>query len=413
MLVRDFFSHLIFSRRAGALVKRLAWLSVGAIALSITALLVVIFVMNGMNASIHKRMLSLEPHLYVTVNGVNKGSLLEIHPVFQRLKEFPENKSYVYESQDVILRTLDGQFHGAIARGVSRESLKFMIDHIREMDVQKKRESLESLAEEDLPGKGDVILGVDLARALGVFEGDFITIVPPESLLLPPGDAPKFEKVRVSKIISTNLADLDSQFVFYQRGATLNSLIGVSRKVGIEVWTPDGKNLLDLKQEVEKFGDVIAESWMDRNSTLFFALKLEKLVMGVFLALAGLIASSSILSVLALLMSQKKRDIAILKTLGLSNRRTTRIFTQIGLLLASMGIVPGVLMGTSLSYYLQNHPVNVLPDIYYDSQIPALVDPWFVLLVLIVGLVICFLGAWYPARTSVEIDPALALRVKN
>ena len=87
MLVRDFFSHLIFSRRAGALVKRLAWLSVGAIALSITALLVVIFVMNGMNASIHKRMLSLEPHLYVTVNGVNKGSLLEIHPVFQRLKE--------------------------------------------------------------------------------------------------------------------------------------------------------------------------------------------------------------------------------------------------------------------------------------------------------------------------------------
>lgn len=413
MLVRDFFSHLIFSRRAGALVKRLAWLSVGAIALSITALLVVIFVMNGMNASIHKRMLSLEPHLYVTVNGVNKGSLLEIHPVFQRLKEFPENKSYVYESQDVILRTLDGQFHGAIARGVSRESLKFMIDHIREMDVQKKRESLESLAEEDLPGKGDVILGVDLARALGVFEGDFITIVPPESLLLPPGDAPKFEKVRVSKIISTNLADLDSQFVFYQRGATLNSLIGVSRKVGIEVWTPDGKNLLDLKQEVEKFGDVIAESWMDRNSTLFFALKLEKLVMGVFLALAGLIASSSILSVLALLMSQKKRDIAILKTLGLSNRRTTRIFTQIGLLLASMGIVPGVLMGTSLSYYLQNHPVNVLPDIYYDSQIPALVDPWFVLLVLIVGLLICFLGAWYPARTSAEIDPALALRVKN
>jgi lipoprotein-releasing system permease protein len=413
MLVRDFFSHFIFSKRAGALVKRLAWLSVGAIILSVTAFLVVIFVMNGMNASIHKRILSLEPHLYVTVNGINKGSLLELHPVYQRLRENTENKSYVYESQDVIVRTLDGQFHGAIARGVSKESLQFMISEIRKLDVKKGRDNSDLWTVEDLPGKGEVVLGVDLARNLGVFEGDYLTIVPPEGLLLPPGESPKFEKVRVSKIISTNLSDLDSQFVFYQRGQTLNSLAGASRKVGIEVWTPDGKNLDELKKEVEKFSDVLAETWMDRNSVLFFALKLEKIVMGSFLALAGLIASSSILSVLALLMSQKRRDIAILKTLGLSNKKTIVIFTQMGLLLASIGLVPGVILGTAISYYLQKHPINVLPDIYYDSQVPALVDPWLVVGVLIVGFLVCLLGAWYPARTSIEIEPAMALRVKN
>lgn len=415
MLVRDFFSHFIFSKRAGALVKRLAWLSVGAIALSVTAFLVVLFVMNGMNASIHKRMLSLEPHLYVTVQGVNKSSVLELHPVFQRLKEYPENKSYVYETQDVILRTMDGQFHGAIARGVTAESLKFMITQLRRMEESnKKHENIQLWNENEMPGKGEVVVGVDLARSLGVFEGDYLTVVPPEGLLLPPGESPKFEKVRVSKIISTNLADLDAQFVFYQRNATLNTLASAaSRKLGIEVWTPEGKNLGGLKQEVEKFSDVAAETWMDRNSVMFFALKLEKFTIGVFLGLAGLIAATSILTVLALLMSQKKRDIAILKTLGLSNKNTVKIFTQMGLLLSALGIVPGVVIGTALSYYIQFNPVNVLPDIYYDSQIPALVDPALIWWVLGVGLLICFGGAWYPARTASEIEPAQALRLKN
>lgn len=414
MLVIDFFSHFIFSKRAGALVKRLAWLSVGAIALSITAFLVVLFVMNGMNNSIHKRILSLEPHLYVSVNGISKGSVLELHPVFQRLKENSVNKVYVYETQDVILRTMDGQFHGAIARGVSEESLKFMVEQLHQMEDPKRHENVQSWVPEDLPGKSEVVVGVDLARSLGVFEGDYLTIVPPEGLLLPPGESPKFEKVKVSKIISTNLSDLDSQFVFYQRGTTLNTLASAaSRKVGIEVWTPDGKNLNDLKDEVEKFSDVMAETWMDRNSVLFFALKLEKLVIGMFLGLAGLIAATSILSVLALLMSQKKRDIAILKTLGLSDKHTIKIFTQMGMMLAAWGLIPGVILGTAISFYIEKNPVNILPDIYYDSQIPALVDPKLIWGVLGVGFLVCLAGAWYPARTSSEIQPAQALRIKN
>jgi lipoprotein-releasing system permease protein len=132
----------------------------------------------------------------------------------------------------------------------------------------------------------------------------------------------------------------------------------------------------------------------------------------VFLGLAGLIAGSSILSVLALLMSQKKRDVAILKTLGLSNRATVRVFTQMGLMLASLGLVPGVILGTGLSFYIQKHPLNVLPDIYNDSQIPALVDPTLVIGVLVVGFIICLGGAWYPARTATDIEPAKALRLK-
>ncbi len=107
MLVWHLFRHFIFSQRAGALIKRISWLSLIGITISVTAFLVVLFVMNGMNASIKKRILGLEPHLYVQVSGVGSAAIMESLPVFQRIKENPENRAHVYETQDVIIRVID------------------------------------------------------------------------------------------------------------------------------------------------------------------------------------------------------------------------------------------------------------------------------------------------------------------
>ncbi len=417
MLVLHFFRHFIFSPRAGALIRRISWLSLTAITLSMSAFFIVLFVMNGMNNSIQTRLMALEPHLYLTFPTIANLGLIESHPVFQRLKETPENKAYLFESQDIIIRTLDGQFRGATARGISRESLSFMIDQLRKLDqVQAKKNENVSLAwdRDELPQEGEIIMGIDLARALGVFEGDRVTIIPPETLLLPMSEAPAFEKVKIRKIISTNLADLDAQFIFYQRGVGLKKLShGSSVQRGIEVWTPDGNKVEGLQKNLEKFDGVQIENWKQRNSALFYALKLEKICIGLFLGLAGLIAGSSILTVLVLLLSQKKRDIAILRTIGLSGRRTVKIFTQLGALLAGVGIVAGTFVGTGLSFYIEKFPINVLPDIYYDSQIPALVDMKLVLVIFILALGLAFLGCWIPARSALEIEPTEALRAKN
>ena len=417
MLAWHFFTHFIFSPRAGALIRRIAWLSIVSILLSVTSFLLVLFVMNGMNDSIQKRLLALEPHLYVTVPGIKTTSLLEAHPVYQRLRENPENKAYIFETQDLIIRTIDGQFRGAIARGVSAESLKFMTEQIHRLDrahYEKTANQPYTFDAEEVPGEGELIMGVDLARSLGVFEGDTVTVVPPEALLLPLGETPLFEKVRVHKIISTNLSDIDAQYVFYQRGVALKSLqnsAGVQR--GIEVFTPKGQGLEALKEDLMKFEGVQVETWMDRNSALFYALKLEKFSIGMFLGLAAIISASSILTVLTLLMSQKKRDIAILRTIGLSGRGAVKLFTQLGASLAGFGVIGGVILGTGLSLYIEFFPVNVLPDIYYDSQIPARVDFTLVLGVFVVSSIIALLGAWIPARAALEIEPSQALRVKN
>jgi ABC-type transport system, involved in lipoprotein release, permease component len=416
MLVGHLFRHFIFSPRAGALVRRIAWLAIVGICISTIAFLVVLFVMNGMNGSIKGRIMALEPHLYVTVAGARLPSSLESHPVFQRLKDIEDSRVQVFEAQDVIVRSQDGQFRGGIARGVTQESLALMIQKLQEMDSRKiKTPGADGgffWNPDDVPERGEIIMGIDLAQSLGVFEGDFVTVVSPEGLLLPPGETPKFERVRIKKIIATSLADIDAQYIFYQRGKSLGGIsTSTTLRLGIEAFLPEDANLDSMKKDLQKFSDVQVETWMDRNSALLYALWLEKLTIGMVLGFAGFIAGSAILTVLVLLVSQKRRDIAILRTIGLSARRTILIFTQMGFLLAASGLVSGVFIGTAVSYYIQKNPIQFLPsEVYYDSSIPALVDFGLAFGVLIVGLGLAWLGSYVPARATAEESPSQALR---
>ncbi|MGZ3768877.1 MAG: FtsX-like permease family protein [Bdellovibrio sp.] len=416
MLVSHLFRHFIFSKRAGSLIRRISWLSMVGISISVTAFLLVLFVMNGMNASIKKRIMGLEPHLYVQALGVNTAAGLEAHPVFQRLKENPQNKTYVYETQDVIIRSQDGQFRGGIARGVTRESLGHFIEQLQQMDRKNKSDGSPTYFwdPQDVPGEGEIVMGVDLAQSLGVFEGDYVTIVSPAGLLLPPGETPKFERVKVKRIITTSLSDVDSQYIFYQRGKALNSLMSEGlRKLGIESWLADESDLEKVKEDLLKFDGVNVETWKDRNSALLYALKLEKLTIGTFLALAGMIAASSILTVLALLLSQKKRDIAVLRTVGFSAKHTVQTFTQLGFMLAFSGVLTGVILGTGLGLYIESNPIQLAEShIYYDPSIPALVDFSLVAGVLLLSGLISWLGSYIPARTAAEVNLSEALSMK-
>lgn len=394
--------------------RRISWLSMIGISISVTAFLIVLFVMNGMNASIKKRIIGLEPHLYVQVADVKSANLLEAHPVYQRLQEDPGNRAYVYEVQDVIIRTQDGQFRGGIARGVNKESMSHFMEQLQKMNESTKTSSTYFWDPQDLPDAGEVMLGVDLAQSLGVFEGDFVTVVSPSGLLLPMGETPKFDRVRVKKIVTTSLSDVDANYLFFQRGKALNTLLGDQvRTYGIEVWLPNEAQVENAKEDLLKFSDVKVETWMDRNSALLYALKLEKLTIGTFLGLAGMIAASSILTVLALLLSQKKRDIAILRTIGYSAKQTVRTFTQLGFMLSSVGVVIGVILGTGISLYIQAYPIQFsVSQIYYDPTLPALVDFKLVFGVLFFSALIGWVGSYIPARTAAEVEPSDALRMK-
>lgn len=400
-----FLKKLVFSSRSGALVRRITILSFIAIALSLTAFFIVLFVMNGMNKNIKTRILALEPHL-TTINSPAQES---------EVRKYLENSQAVnYQTLDLILRTVDGQFKGGEAVGYSSEGLKIWMDHLMQT---KDRGRGSRYVDIDLPdlnlSENEVAIGIDLARSLSLLEGDELTLIPPDTLLLSSLETPVFQKVVVKRILVTDLYDLDSKLILFNSDNSLKVFSKtLSRKTGIHVWLDSVEKAEKVKQELAA-KSIGSETWQEKNSDLFFALKMEKLMIGTFLGLAGLIASSSILTVLALLMSQKKRDIAIIKTLGLSQKRTLWLFTKIGLWIAGGAIALGSVLGIGISLYIQFNPVNVLPNIYYDSSIPALVDFNFVMVVLAVSGLLAFFGSYLPAKATLKIQPAILLRQKN
>lgn len=430
-MVLFLFKKLILSKRAGNLVRRISRLSMISIGVSTFAFLLIIFIMNGMNESIESRVVSLESHLTLIPKTRASIKEMESDPLYARLKEMPIERQSFFDTQDVIVRTMDGQFKGAIAQGFVRKSFENLNQKIKEQNEKHMRNkfSMDSQMwqEMDIPESNEILIGVDLARSLGVFEGDYLMVLPPEGLLLSDTMAvPVFEKVKIKKIISTNLSDLDSQYIFYMRDLTLASLKNsLSRQVGIEVWLRDPMasgayqdNIKDWISDYKKDGHTgglewTIQTWMDRNSALFYALRLEKFMIGLFLGLAGLIASFSILTVLALLISQKKRDIAMLRTLGLSQKMAVRYFIQIGVTLSVVGVSIGAGLGLILGYTLERYPINILPDIYYDSTIPAKVNLFLFFAVVAISLLIAFLGSYLPTKAIEKISPAEVLRMKN
>ncbi|MBX2986295.1 MAG: ABC transporter permease [Bdellovibrionaceae bacterium] len=421
MLFWHLFRQLVFSSRAGALVRRIAWLSTSAIFLSVFAFLIVLFVMKGMNRSIEQRVIALEPHLVAEVSGATSAVAAERNPLWDVVREKqPQARIAFYESQDVILRSLDGQFQGVVAKGLDPDGLRDFLSEMSRLRREELRKKGRPVPDEPLldpseePGEGEVLVGTDLARSLNLIEGDPVTVIAPESLLLPVDEAPRTERLRVKRVVSTNLADLDAKLFLYARGHALRKLRdSPGRHSGAEIRIPDGMKANAVKKSLGDTPGVIVQTWGERNSDLFFALLMEKIVIGTFLALAGLVAGSSILTVMVLLLMQKRRDIALLRVLGLSNRGSVQLFTRIGLLLGGSGILAGTVLGLIAGSWIETHPLQVLPDIYYDSEIPAQVDGVLVFFTLCVAFLLAFLGAWLPSRSLASLAPNDVLRGKN
>jgi lipoprotein-releasing system permease protein len=418
----DLFRHYLLSRRAGSLIRTVAWISIAGVAIGVMALVVVISVMSGFDSQIRNRLLAVEPHLVATMplssapNGTMSSDQIGVSPDYLKLRAQPHVQTDLFENQDVIIRTVDGNFGGAVARGVESQTLKYILNETRKESLPKDPASSTfiepaPIAKEstDLE-KGEVMIGIDLARSLGIFEGDTVTLIAPEALLLPSGEAPPFERVVVKSLITTNIADIDEKVLYYGRGRSLLTFLNSpSRVSGFEVRLPKPEEFQDIKSALEKNGWKV-ESWIDRNSSLFYALKMEKFAMGVFLGLAGLVASFSIVTVLVLLLTQKRKDIGLLMGLGLSPKRTQNLFIQVGLILSAIGIGTGLTAGVVISLLLDRFPIPLLPEVYYDATIPATVSPMFVFGIFIVATLIAFISAYIPARQTTRESPAEALR---
>ena len=409
-LLGDFFLRFVLLAPEKSVVRRIAWLTVTGLLFSVAALIVVISVMTALNRNQRERTLAVEPHLTLEVaKGENINALLNL-PLLHEIQGPMRAQVQVYEMQDVILRSLDGRFHGAVAKGMSLKALNELLENVQRVS---RRQGLgpDFAAPLSDPEEDEVYLGTDLAHSLAVYEGDPLLILPPESLLLPPSEAPRFEKVKVRQVLVTNVPQVDGQILLYVAGKSLRSLQkSASLRRGLEIRLPEADDADDLKEKFSEQKNLTVQTWKERNSALFLALKLEKGMMGTFLGMAILVAGLSMISVLSLLISQKTQEIGLLGALGFSKMGVQKLFSQIGFLLASVGLLSGVILGTGVSLYLQNYPLNILPDIYYDSEIPANVQWPFIFLIAGVGLLLSGFGAWLSVRSLKDQSPSSLLR---
>lgn len=383
--------------------------------LSVFALVVVVTVMNGFNRSMRNRLLAVEPHL--TVQFPSQTPIPEIlgSSILTYIKDLPQVQADVFETQDVIVRTQDGLFSDAVMKGLKKEALNFVLEEAHRVAKEVEPPGDQALGDlrwvrTPLEGKNEVLMGVDLANQLNIFEGDTVTVIAPETLLLPIDEIPDYEKATVLGIVSTRVQQLDARMIFYVQGKSFHSFSETaSRQTGIELRLPNPEQFHSLKSRLAERG-YPAESWVDRNSALFTALRLEKTTIGAFLALAALIAASSMITVLFLLLAQKSHDIGILLTMGLSPKATQFLFASLGSLLAGIGILGGLVLGILTCLGLEHFPLFLLPDIYYESRIPIEFDGLFVGGVLVFATLTTLGSVWLPTRGLLKLTPSEIIR---
>ncbi|MDZ4084639.1 MAG: FtsX-like permease family protein [Bdellovibrionales bacterium] len=420
MLELDFFKQFLLSRRAGSLVRTIAWLSIVSVSIGVFALVVVVSVMNGFHDSIRKRLLAAEPHLVVNLPKAPAVGFGISDEAFNFVKA--EGGEFdLIDRQDVVIRTSDGVFSGAEARGLEPSAIARLVRAVDEANQVEKPSSYDiPKSESDFldMAPGEIMMGAELARGLGIFEGDRITVIAPEALLLPPGEAPRFERLTVKRLLTTNVADLDGKLFLYSRSKSLKGLgATASRRTDVEIWLKRAERARGIKGEMiardSNLSLQTVQTWEERNSALFHALRLEIFSIGLFLSLSTMIAGFSIVTVLLILITQKRKEIGLLMSMGLSRIKTRALFTRLGMLLSSVGILSGAAMGVIVCLLIDSMDTSILPEFYYDTTIPAKLNLWFVFGVVAFAMCLAFLASYIPARRITELEPADALMSRH
>jgi len=387
-----------------------AGFSVGAVALGVAALIIVMSVMNGFRAELFDKIVGLNGH--AVVQGFN-GQLQNWEKVADEAKRTPGVTSVLPLIEQPLMATANGRFEGVLVRGMRLEDLranKTMNDNVLAGDLKSVT-----------PGSEKVAVGSRLAQTLGLIPGSQITLWNPDGPTTVVGTVPREVTYTVGAIFEVGIYDYDKAFVVLPM-QDAQQLLLLGDNVGmIEVQTdnPDkvGEILAPLQAKVG--GHAVVTDWRQMNSALFEALAVERVAMFVVLCLIILVAAFNIASSLIMLVRAKTRDIAILRTMGATRQSMTKIFMTVGLSIGMAGIVIGAILGAIFLFFRQGvvDAIQALtgqdlwdPSVRFLTELPSKTDPIEVASIILVTLILTFLFTLFPARKAASTDPVQVLR---
>ena len=379
-------------------------ISIGGVALGVMALLVVLSVMSGFHEDLQKKILGVNAHL-VVLNF--RGTLDNYGTVIDKIKAEKEVVSTSPFVLGQVMVSFGSKGQGVYLRGVDPELEEKTTDiakHIKEGTIKDLN------TQGGLPG---IILGKELALRLGVVRNDTITILSPTGEIGPLGMLPKIKSFRVVGIFEVGMFEYDSNLVVTGLKPA-QEFFGLKGDVtGLEVRISDIYKAADVRARVQQVlgSPYHVRDWMQMNKNLFSALKLEKFAMFVILVLIILVASFNIVSTLIMNVIEKQREIAILKTMGATNRGIMAIFVFQGFIIGLIGTALGLTGGYTLSYILNTYEIIKLPpDIYYLSHLPVKMKLSDFVTVSVSAILISFLSTIYPAWQAAKLNPVEPLR---
>jgi lipoprotein-releasing system permease protein len=375
------------------------------ISLGVAVLIIVMSVMNGFRTELINKIVGFNSHVTVKPyqNQIDQKKIDNLE-----LKNLSSNLIFSNSGEAIIIKK--DTTKGILLRGYNKDDFA----------------SLEIINNNKFKGNKDALtgnfisIGNELSFDLGIDIGDDITLMSPSGVETIIGNLPKQKTFTVISIFNSGLADFDNNIAFINLG-TLEEFFGLSKdEQNLEVYLKNPQNIESQKEIIQNiFDQEFVFSWADMNNSLFSALKVERNVMFIILSLIIIVAAFNIISGLTILVKNKTRDIAILKSIGVLNKSIIKIFFLVGVIIGTSATLFGIFLGVLFSIYIENirsflsssFNISLFPEeIYFLSKMPSEINPFSIFIIAACSIFITIIVSIFPALKAARLDPIQSLK---
>ena len=394
----------LLAKRRQVFISVISLVSTMGVTVGVMALVIALALMTGLQQELQARCLGSSAHVFVW----KPAGITDYHAEVARLRAVPGviGAAPAVEGKAMITSASGEGF--VMVKGID-PALEPSVTDIGKVLTDGSLDHLTPPSEDEFPG---IVLGKDLAGSLGAMVGDTVTLLTPNGTLSPMGVMPRQRRFKVVGTFRLGLYEVDNGTGLVSLDAGMR-VAGTDRVARIELKVADVYDAPRIADQIAAdFGtEYVTSDWGDLNQQLYSALLLEKIGMGIGIGLIVMVAALNIVASLILLVMEKTRDIAILKTMGASSKSITLIFLLQGSIIGVLGTLVGAILGTTAAYVLDRYKLITIPsDVYQVSYLPFKLLPWDLFTVVVVAIFVCFLATLYPSRQAARLDPAQALR---
>lgn len=403
MAIEFFLARKYLSSQGGRGLSVITWIALAGVIVGVMSLVAVLAVMSGFDESLRSKILGNNAHIIMSVYPSEASDAQSFEAVLNEVKENKKVSSAmpVFYAEAFFLSPT-GDSEGAFIKAVDPKEVKKVLD-LDNYLLLKNWKEFET---------GGMFLGASLAKRLKLRPGDRFTMLINKADFSPVGIIPKMRREEVVDVFKSGMTQYDAQHAYISLAA--GEKIFDRKPYQIEVRANDVRQIQNLREELQNHfeGRADVNDWISVNEDFLSALRLEKTAMAIILALIILVAAFNICGSLIMIVRDKTKDIAILKSMGTSDSKILKIFFFQGLFIGGVGTIVGLILGVILSLLLKDYihfPLN--PNVYMLDQVPVDIRMSDLLVVMLGAFFISSLATLYPAKLAASLNPTEGLKV--